>query len=152
MNLILRGVFSFILSPVCVSFCLQVGLAAGMGLWSGLCALRENGFHPQGRVGIGGKWWWWWWFSCSVMSDSATPRTVAHQAPLSMGFPRQRHWSGLPFPSPRDLLDRELIPVSCTVGGFFTAELPGKPQEGALEQIPSHLWKMMQLNQNLFPG
>ena len=28
-----------------------------------------------------------------------TPWTVAHQAPLSMGFPRQEHWSGLPFPS-----------------------------------------------------
>ena len=33
----------------------------------------------------------------------ATPRTAAHQAPLSMGFPRQENWSELPFPSPRDL-------------------------------------------------
>ena len=33
----------------------------------------------------------------------ATPRTVAHQAPLSMGFSRQEDWSGLPFPSPGDL-------------------------------------------------
>ena len=33
----------------------------------------------------------------------ATPRTVARQAPLSMGFPRQESWSGLPFPSPGDL-------------------------------------------------
>ena len=31
--------------------------------------------------------------------------TVAHQGPLSMGFSRQEHWSGLPFPSPRDLPD-----------------------------------------------
>ena len=44
-------------------------------------------------------------FSCSVTSDSATPWTVAHQAPLSMGFPRQEYWSGLPFPSPEDLPD-----------------------------------------------
>ena len=29
--------------------------------------------------------------------------TVAHQAPLSMGFPKQEHWRGLPFPTPRDL-------------------------------------------------
>ena len=37
----------------------------------------------------------------SVMSDSfAIPWTVAHQAPLSMGFPRQEYWSSLPFPSP----------------------------------------------------
>ena len=35
----------------------------------------------------------------------ATQWTVAGQAPLSMGFPRQEHWSGLPFPSPRDLPD-----------------------------------------------
>ena len=35
------------------------------------------------------------------MSDSfETPWTVAHQAPPSMGFPRQEYWSGLPFPSP----------------------------------------------------
>ena len=39
--------------------------------------------------------------SCSVMSDSfMTPWTAAHQAPLSIGFPRQEYWSGLPFPSP----------------------------------------------------
>jgi len=36
----------------------------------------------------------------SVVSDSATPWTVAYQAPLTMGFSRQEYWSGLPFPSP----------------------------------------------------
>ena len=41
--------------------------------------------------------------SHSVMSDSATPWTVARQAPLSMGFFRQEYWSGLPFPFPGDL-------------------------------------------------
>ena len=39
------------------------------------------------------------------MSDSETPKTVTHQAPLSMGFSRQEYWSGLPFPSPEDLSD-----------------------------------------------
>ena len=35
------------------------------------------------------------------MSDPfTTPQTIAHQAPLSMGFPRQEYWSGLPFSSP----------------------------------------------------
>ena len=34
-----------------------------------------------------------------------TPFTVAHQTPLSMEFPRQKYWSGLPFPSPGDLPD-----------------------------------------------
>ena len=35
-------------------------------------------------------------------SNSASPWTVARQAPLSMGFPRQEYWSGLPFPPPGD--------------------------------------------------
>ena len=41
--------------------------------------------------------------SCSVTPNSATPWTVAHQAPLSMGFSRQEYCSGLPIPSPGDL-------------------------------------------------
>ena len=44
-------------------------------------------------------------FRWEVLSNSATPGTVAHQAPLSMGFPRQDDWNGLPFPSPGDLPD-----------------------------------------------
>uniref|UniRef100_A0A8C6EDN8 Coiled-coil domain containing 122 n=1 Tax=Moschus moschiferus TaxID=68415 RepID=A0A8C6EDN8_MOSMO len=36
-------------------------------------------------------------------STLATPRTLAHQAPLSIGFPRQEYWSGLPFPSPHSI-------------------------------------------------
>ena len=42
----------------------------------------------------------WESVSRSVMSNCATPWTVAHQVPLSMGFFRQEYWSGLPFPSP----------------------------------------------------
>ena len=38
-----------------------------------------------------------------------TPWTVACQAPLSMGFPRQEYWSGLPFPPPADLLNPGLL-------------------------------------------
>ena len=41
----------------------------------------------------------------SVVSDPATLRTAAHQAPLSTGFSRQEYWSGLPFPSPSFLTD-----------------------------------------------
>ena len=67
-------------------------------------------------------------FSCSVVSDSfATPWAVAHKAPLSIGFPRQDYWSGLPFPSPADLPDLGIKPVSPALAGrFFTAEPPGK--------------------------
>ena len=45
----------------------------------------------------------------------ATPWTVAHQAPLSMGFSRQEYWSGLPFPSPGDLPDPGIKPRSSTL-------------------------------------
>ena len=41
-----------------------------------------------------------------------TPWTVAFQATLSMGIPRQEHWSGLPFPPPGDLPDPGIEPVS----------------------------------------
>ena len=42
----------------------------------------------------------------------ATPWTVVHKAPLSMGFSRQEYWIGLPFPSPRDLPNPGIKPPS----------------------------------------
>ena len=66
-------------------------------------------------------------FSCSVMSYSVTSWTVAHQAPLSMGFPRQEYWSGLPFPSPGDLPNPGIEPTTAALaGGFFRTERPGE--------------------------
>ena len=54
--------------------------------------------------------------------------TVAHQAPLSRGFPRQEYWSELPLPSPGYLPDPGIEPQSPVFAGrFFTAEPPGKP-------------------------
>ena len=56
----------------------------------------------------------------------ATPRMVAHQASLSMGFLRQDYWSGLPFPTPRDLSDLGIEPASLALAGrFFTTVAPG---------------------------
>ena len=53
-----------------------------------------------------------------------TPRTVALQAPLSVGFSRQEYWSGLPYPPPGDLLDPGIEPTSLVspalAGGFLT--------------------------------
>ena len=58
----------------------------------------------------------------------ATPRTVAHQAPPSMGFSRQEYWSGLPFPSPGDLPDPGIEPGSPAFqADALTSEPPGKP-------------------------
>ena len=52
-----------------------------------------------------------------------TPWTVACQAPLSMGFSRQEYWSGLPFPSPGDLLDPRIEP------GFPALQADSLPTE-----------------------
>ena len=61
-----------------------------------------------------------------------TPWTIAHQAPLSMGFPRQEYWSGLPFPSSENLPEPGTEMVSLVSpalsGRFFTTVLPGKPK------------------------
>ena len=61
----------------------------------------------------------------------ATPLTIARQAPLSMGLSWQEYWSGLPFPSPGDLLNSGMEPVSLVApalaGGFFTTDPPAKP-------------------------
>ena len=67
------------------------------------------------------------------MSDSfMTQQTVARQALLSTGFPRQEHWSAWPFPSPRDLPNPGIEPASPALAGrFFTTAPPGKPPRGS---------------------
>ena len=49
---------------------------------------------------------------CAQSGLTVTPWTIACQAPLSMEFSRQEHWSGLPFPSPGDLPDPGVEPTS----------------------------------------
>ena len=67
---------------------------------------------------------------CHVWLFSA-PLTVAQQAPLSMGFPRQEYWSGLLFPIPGDLPHQRMKTTSLASpaleGRFFTTAPPGKP-------------------------
>ena len=68
-------------------------------------ALRVQSLNPQ-------------LFRRSIVSNS-----IAGQAPLSMGFPRQEYWTGLPFPSPGDLPDQVIKPKSPALAGrFFTPE------------------------------
>ena len=62
--------------------------------------------------------------SLSRVQLFATPWTVAHQAPPSMGFSRQEYWSGLPFPSPGDLLEPRSPALQADT---LTSEPPGKP-------------------------
>ena len=49
---------------------------------------------------------------CSVASDCAAPWTVVHQASLPMEFSKQKYWSGMPFPTPGDLPDPGIEPMS----------------------------------------
>ena len=66
---------------------------------------------------------------CCCLVAQSCPTLVAHQAPLSMGFPKQAYWSGLSFPSPGDLPNLGIEPATpALVGGFFTTEPPGKPK------------------------
>ena len=67
--------------------------------------------------------------SHSVMSDSLrSHRLQDHQAPLSVGFSRQEYWSGLPFPSPEDLLDPGME-SGCPIlqADCFPFEIQGRP-------------------------
>ena len=79
--------------------------------------------------------------SCSVMSDSfVTLWTVARQAPLSMGFSKQGHWSGLPFPSPRDLPDPGVKPKPPALqADSFLSEPPAFPKS-CKKNLQKRIW------------
>ena len=62
-----------------------------------------------------------------------TPWTVHCQALLSVGFPRQEYWSGLPFPSPGDLPDPEIEPWSSSLQA---AILPTDPPGNTQARVP----------------
>jgi len=77
----------------------------------------------------------------------ATPWTVALQAPLSVGFPRQEYWRGLPFPSSGNLPNPGIKPTSpALAGGFFTAD----PQGQAKCKIK--IWNLLFKNYREFQG
>ena len=63
----------------------------------------------------------------------ATPWTLAHQAPVSIGFSQQEYWSGFPFPSPEVLPNPGIQLASpALAGSLFTIESPGKPNINVL--------------------
>ena len=85
-------------------------------------------------------------FSCVQLF--VTLWTVALQAPLSMGFSQSKYWSGLPCPSPGDLPNAGIEPMSpvaleSLLSEFFTAEPLGKPKSTV---VGSH-----SLLQGIFP-
>src|SRR5574337_592699 len=63
--------------------------------------------------------------SCPTLCD---PMTAAHQAPPSLGFSRQEHWSGLPFPSP--MPESEVVQLSLTLSNPTDCSLPGSSVHG----------------------
>ena len=84
---------------------------------------------------------------CSRVRLCVTPQTAAHQAPPTLGFSRQEHWSGLPFPSPMresevaqscptlsDPMDRS--PPGSSIHGIFQARVL---EWGALPSLPCSL-------------
>ena len=74
---------------------------------------------------------------CAVMSDFATPWTVAYQAPQSMEFPRREYWSVLPFPSPGDLPDWGIKPKSPAFqADSLPSRLQGSPKNWDFPSIP----------------
>ena len=78
--------------------------------------------------------------------------TIAHQAPRSIGFSRQKYWSGLPCPPPRNLHDpgiKPMSPMSLTLaGGFFTTSATWKYPVVPMQHIQSH-WKiLLKLSEN----
>ena len=67
-----------------------------------------------------------------------TPQTIAHLAALFMGFPRQQYWSGLPYPSPRDLPDPGIKPKSLALQvDSLTTEPELAPSAGDLGSNPA---------------
>ena len=60
-----------------------------------------------------------------------TPETAAHQAPPSLGFSRQEHWSGLPFPSPKH--ESEVAESCLTLSSPMDYSPPGSPIHGTLQ-------------------
>ena len=75
------------------------------------------------------------WMYAQVCLTLCDPMDCSSPALLSVGFPRQEYWSGLPFPSPEDLQNPEIEPVSPDrKEDSFFREPPGKPQ-GMLHSI-----------------
>ena len=74
--------------------------------------------------------------SRSVVSDFSNPWTVAHQAPLSMGFSKQEYWGGLPCPPPGDLPNPGVKARSSALQvDSSPSEPPGKPMNTAVGSL-----------------
>ena len=85
----------------------------------------------------------WVWKLLSGIQLFVIPWTVACRVPLSMEFSRQEYWSGLPFPSPRDLLNPGIKPrYPALCADALPSKQPGKPLGQIIQVWPksNHLW------------
>jgi len=117
----------------CHFFLQEIFLAQGWNLGLLHCRQIRYQLSYQGSVQV------WVRVSLSALPNSLQshglqptrllcPWTAAHQAPLSMGFSRQECWSGLPFPSPRDIPGPGMEPGSPALqADSLPSELQGKP-------------------------
>ena len=134
----------------------------GVGSWRGL--LRSTGRSAQRSLmtwragtggGVGGRLKWedahvyiyvcvWALSRFSRVPLFATPWTITHQAPLSMGFSRQEHWSELPCPPLGDLPNPEIEPRSlmspAPADGLFTTSATWETQICVLHTADSHCY------------
>ena len=90
--------------------------------------------------------------SCSIISDTATPWTVACQAPLSMGFSMQEYWSRLPCPPPWNLPNPGIEPRSPALQvDSLPSEPAGKPKDTGVSSLSllQMILQTQELNQGL---
>ena len=116
-------------NPLCYS-CLENPMARGAWRVHGFAKsqTRLSTVHTQGDRKPSPAWSPDW---CSVAKQCLTLLRPHGQAPLSMGFPRQEYWSGLPCPPPGDLPDPGIEPTFLTTPSLadrlFASSTTGKP-------------------------
>ena len=90
----------------------------------------------------------------SLVCLFVTPWTVAHQAPLSMGFSRQECWSGLPFPSPEDLPNPGIEPAPLASPAlpsvFFITSVMWEAQSSALHHLKNSTGVILDADTDIF--
>ena len=107
---------------------------------------KPTGLYTRKNEFYLGKLYTYWWRVCVCAVCSLAQSypalcdpmdCIAHQAPLSMGFPKQEYWSGLLFPSPGDLPHPGIEPRSPTLQeDSLPAEPPGKPKNTGVGSLP----------------